>query len=69
MASSTVKSLEAGYDRPAALRSSAYALAAPAMGEADVSTLQTEEVTDAAWLPVAALASRKLGRRVLSELC
>ncbi|MFI1934904.1 NUDIX hydrolase [Streptomyces sp. NPDC020330] len=37
-------------------------------GAADVSTLQTEEVTDAAWLPVDALASRKLGRRVLSAL-
>ncbi|UZI31093.1 NUDIX hydrolase [Streptomyces sp. VB1] len=35
---------------------------------ADVSALQTGEITDAAWLPVDALASRKLGRRVLSAL-
>ncbi|MFJ8250239.1 NUDIX hydrolase [Streptomyces sp. NPDC094466] len=35
---------------------------------ADVSALQTEEVTGAAWLPVGALASRKLGRRVLGAL-
>ncbi|ALC29797.1 NUDIX domain-containing protein [Streptomyces sp. CFMR 7] len=31
---------------------------------ADISALQTEEVTDAAWLPVGALPSRKLCRRV-----
>lgn len=35
---------------------------------ADISALQTEEVTDAAWLLVNALASRKLGRRVWSAL-
>ncbi|MGW7091454.1 NUDIX hydrolase [Streptomyces sp. NPDC054874] len=35
---------------------------------ADISVLQTEEVTDAAWLPVDALVSRKLGHRVSSAL-
>ncbi|MFF0058831.1 NUDIX hydrolase [Streptomyces microflavus] len=34
----------------------------------DISALQTDEVTDAAWLPVDAIASRKLGRRVSSTL-
>ncbi|WP_326697980.1 NUDIX hydrolase [Streptomyces sp. NBC_01754] len=35
---------------------------------ADISALQTEEVTDAAWLRVNALASRELSRRVSSAL-
>ncbi|MFJ1589886.1 hypothetical protein ACIOD0_06480 [Kitasatospora albolonga] len=35
---------------------------------ADISALQAEEVTDAAWLPVDVLESRKLGRRVSEAL-
>ncbi|MHC3818093.1 NUDIX hydrolase [Streptomyces sp. NBC_00341] len=35
---------------------------------ADISTLQTEEVTDAAWLGVDTITSRKLGRRLMNAL-
>ncbi|RLV66799.1 NUDIX hydrolase [Streptomyces sp. CBMAI 2042] len=35
---------------------------------ADTSALQTEEVTDSVWLPVDALTSRKLGRKVSRAL-
>jgi 8-oxo-dGTP pyrophosphatase MutT (NUDIX family) len=34
----------------------------------DISALQTEEVTDAAWLDASALASQPLGRRVADAL-